>query len=95
MRFLESASKLRSVRLIQERFQKMLSYDQVLRMMDHLSDQEEIIKERFLKTAKKLFFPQNRLNRHGFEELLSHSLTIFLLFLLIPNCSEPLDTSPF
>ena len=51
MRFLEPVSKLRSVRLIQERFQKMLSYDQVLRMMDHLSDQEEIIKERLLKTV--------------------------------------------
>ena len=53
MRFLDPASKLKTVRLIQDRFQEMLSYDQVLRMMDHLSDQEEIIKERLLKTVMK------------------------------------------
>ena len=53
MRFLEPASKLRSVRRIQERFQKLLSYDQVLRMMDHLSSQEETIKEHLLKNTMK------------------------------------------
>ena len=40
-------------------------------------------------------FSHTKLYSYGFEELLSHSLTIFSLFLLILNCSEPLDTSPF
>ena len=44
MRFLEPASKLRSIRLILNRFQKEISHDQVLKMMDHLSEKEDEIK---------------------------------------------------
>ena len=50
---LEPASKLRSVKLIQERFQKVFSYDQVLRMMDVLSKDEERIKAEFLDSVRK------------------------------------------
>lgn len=51
IRFLEPCSKLRSVQLIQDRFQKLISHDQILRMMDHLSKEEEAIKEHLLKTV--------------------------------------------
>ena len=52
-RFLEPASKLRSVELIQDRFHKSFSYDQVLRMMDILSKDEEKIKAEFLESVRK------------------------------------------
>ena len=48
IRFLEPTSKLRSIQLIQNRFQKLFSHDQVLRMMDHLSKNEGKIKEHIL-----------------------------------------------
>ena len=51
IRFLEPASKLRSVQLIQDRFQELFSHDQVLRMMDHLSKKEKAIKGHLLKTV--------------------------------------------
>ena len=44
MRFLEPASKLRSIRFILNRFQKEISHDQVLKMMDHLSEKADEIK---------------------------------------------------
>ena len=53
MRFLEPSSKLRSVQLIQDRFQKLFSHNQVLRMMDHLSKNEEKIKERLFDAVKE------------------------------------------
>ena len=53
IRFLEPASKLRSLQLIQDRFQKVFSHSQILRMMDHLSEKEEQIKERVFETVKK------------------------------------------
>ena len=40
MRFLEPASKLRSIRLILNRFQKEISHGQILKMMDHLSEKQ-------------------------------------------------------
>ena len=45
MRFLEPASKLRSIRLILNRFQKEISHGQILKMMDHLSEKAEEIKK--------------------------------------------------
>ena len=51
IRFLEPASKLRSVQLIQNRFQKLFSHDQVLRMMDHLSKNEEKIKDHIFRVV--------------------------------------------
>jgi len=53
MRFLEPSSKLRAVQLIQDRFQKTFSHNQILRMMDHLSKQENKIKERLFEAARK------------------------------------------
>ena len=52
-RFVEPASKLRSVRLIQEGFCQDISHDQVLRMMDHLSRQEESIKKALSEAVKQ------------------------------------------
>ena len=51
IRFLEPASKLRSVQLIQNRFQKLFSHDQILRMMDHLSKNEEKIKDHIFRVV--------------------------------------------
>ena len=45
MRFLEPSSKLRSVHFILNRFQKAISHDQVLRLMDHLSMRDGEIKK--------------------------------------------------
>ena len=53
IRFLEPASKLRSLRLIQDRFQKVFSHSQILRMMDHLSENEEQVKVQFFETVRK------------------------------------------
>ena len=51
VRFLEPASKLKSVQLVRSRFQKPFSYDQVLRMMDRLSESEEGIKGQILEAV--------------------------------------------
>lgn len=53
IRFLEPSSKLRSIQLIQDRFQKFFSHNQILRMMDHLSKNEEKIKKIFCDIARK------------------------------------------
>ena len=53
IRFLEPASKLRSIRLIQDRFQKVFSHNQILRMMDHLSKNEVQIKTKLCKAVRK------------------------------------------
>ena len=58
MRFLEPSSKLRSISLILNRFQQGISHDQVLRLMDHLSNKELLIKrhltEKMIKVTKGL-----------------------------------------
>ncbi len=43
-RLLEPSSKLRSIEVILDQFEKKISHDQVLKMMDHLSKREEKIK---------------------------------------------------
>ena len=52
-RFLEPASKHRSIQLIQNHFHKTCSHDQILRMMDHLSKQEKQIKNQLLQKVLK------------------------------------------
>lgn len=69
MRVFSPVSKLRSCRLLRERFNKFFSHKSVLNMMDHLSKREEEIRGRVFQSVSK--------SKDSFEMLLFDVTTLY------------------
>ena len=72
IRFLEPSSKLRSVDLILKRFQKAISHDQILRLMDNLSKREPLIKRHLAEKMLEVGIRLRNYMRKLFASSLEH-----------------------